>query len=207
MNLKGIISISGKPGLFKVIAQGNNTLIVESLIDRKRIPAHSTSKVSALEDISIYTTDEDMPLGEVMQKIFDKESGKASIDHKEEPSKLHSYFEKILPDYDKERVYNSDLKKLFSWYNLLVSSGMFEELIKTEEEAKEKEKAAKSAEKKAPAKKVADTEEKTSEEKPKKTAKKKAASSDEKEEKPKAKKPAAKKTTTAKKTTSKKKEE
>ncbi len=149
MNLKGIISISGKPGLFKVVAQGKNTLIVESLIDGKRFPAYSSHRVSALEDISMYTVEEDVPLGDIIRKIYDKENGGTCIDAKAEAQELHDYFEQILPNYDKERVYNSDLKKLFSWYNLLQSSGT----LKTIDE---EEKAAAAAEEKAekPAKKA-----------------------------------------------------
>ncbi|MFZ5551784.1 MAG: DUF5606 domain-containing protein [Bacteroidota bacterium] len=133
MNLKGLIAIAGKPGLYKVIAQGKNTLIVESLIDGKRMPAYSDSKISALDDISMFTTEEDVPLSEVVKKIYEMEKGGSCVDGKAEPSEHHSYFEKVLPNYDKTRVYNSDLKKLFSWYNLLQSSGT---LKKIEEEAK-----------------------------------------------------------------------
>lgn len=133
MNLKGLIAIAGKPGLYKVIASGKNTLIVESLIDGKRYPAYTSNKVSALDDITMFTTDEDVPLSDVIKKIYDLEKGAACVDAKAEPSEHHSYFEKVLPNYDKARVYNSDLKKLFSWYNILQSSGT---LKKIEEEMK-----------------------------------------------------------------------
>ena len=133
MNLKGIISITGKPGLYRVISQGKNTLIVESLNDGKRFPAFASSKVSALEDISMYTSEEDVPLGDIIRKIYDKEKGGKSIDAKEDASAHHKYFEEILPNYDKDRVHNSDLRKLFSWYNILQESGT---LKKLEEETK-----------------------------------------------------------------------
>jgi hypothetical protein len=124
MNLTGIIAISGRPGLFKVVAQGKNNVIVESLIDGKKIPAYSTDRISALEDISVYTYDEDKPLKEIIQAIYVKENGGESISHKESESKLEKYLEEILPNYDRERVYLSDLRKIFQWYNLLHKAGL-----------------------------------------------------------------------------------
>ena len=129
MDLSGIISIAGKPGLYKVVAQGKNNVIVESLEDKKRFPAHASNRISALEDISIYTADEDTSLKDVFTALFKKESGKASISHKEDPKKLGKYFEEVLPNYDKERVYPSDIKKFFQWYNLLQKA----DLLKLEE--------------------------------------------------------------------------
>lgn len=134
MNLKGIISISGKPGLYKVVAQGKNNVIVESLDDKKRFPAYSTDRISALDDISVYTYDEDVILKDVLKKIFEKEKGSVCISHKEDKKKLESYLESILPNYDKERVYISDVKKIFQWYNLLHVSGD----LQAEEEVAEK---------------------------------------------------------------------
>jgi hypothetical protein len=166
MDLTGIISISGKPGLYKVVARGKNNIIVESLIDGKKIPAYSSDRISALEDISIYTYEEDLPLKDVFEKIYDKEEGKATISHKESTNKLQAYMEEVLPNYDKERVYPSDIKKLFQWYNLTHKAGL---LIK--EIPKEEEKAEKAPKKKASAK---DKEEKTVP-KAKKTPAKKAA--------------------------------
>lgn len=130
-SLKGIIAIAGKPGLYKVLAQGANNIIVESLIDKKRFPASSSSKISSLEEITMYTTDEDMPLHEIIQKIFEKENGGAAVDPKDE-AKHRSYFKEIVPNFDEERVYGSDIKKLFNWYALLNSSG---ELKRIAEEA------------------------------------------------------------------------
>jgi len=135
MDLSGVISISGKPGLFKVVAQSKNNIIVESLIDNKRIPAYSTDRISALEDISIYTYEEDVPLKQVYTSLAEKEDCKAGPSHKESLNKLTSYLEEILPDYDQDRVYPSDIKKLFQWYNILQKAG----LITLEEEKKEEE--------------------------------------------------------------------
>ena len=133
MDLKDIMSISGKSGLFKTVAQTKNGLIVESIVDQKRFPVYISDKVSALEDISIFTTDKDLPLKEVMDLIFKKENGGQCIEPKVDDAKLKKYFEEVLPDYDKERVYVSDIRKLFNWYNLLQSHG----LLKMEEEKKE----------------------------------------------------------------------
>jgi hypothetical protein len=123
MNLTGIIAISGKSGLFKVVAQGKNNIIVESLEDRKRFPAYASDRISALEDISIYTYDEDKPLKEIFSDIYTKENGGEAISHKEDGKSLASYLSEILPNYDQERVYPSDIKKLFQWYNLLQKTG------------------------------------------------------------------------------------
>lgn len=119
MNLKSIIAIAGKPGLFKVVAQGNQSIIVESLIDKKRLAAHASNKISALEDISIYTDEEDILLSEVYRAIYDKENGGNCISHKASEADLRAYLTEVLPNYDRERVYLSDIKKLFNWYNML----------------------------------------------------------------------------------------
>jgi nucleoid-associated protein YgaU len=133
MNLTGIIAISGRPGLYKVIAQGKNNIIVESLIDNKRFPAYATDKISALDDISIYTYDEDAPLKDLLSAIYKKEDGKMCPSHKESLTVLQNYLLELLPNYDQERVYSSDVKKMFQWYNLLHKSGN----LKMEEEAAE----------------------------------------------------------------------
>ncbi len=127
--LKEILSISGKPGLQKLISNSSNALIVESLIDGKRFPAYSNAKIIALEDISVYTETEDMPLKDIFKRIYDKEEGKQAISHKESNDKIVSYFSEIVPEYDKDRVYTSDMKKIIQWYNLLVSKNLlnFEE--------------------------------------------------------------------------------
>jgi len=138
MNLSGIISIAGRPGLFKVVAQGKNNVIVESLGDGKRFPAYSSDRISALDDISVYTYDQDRPLREILRAIYDKENGQETISQKESDAKLIEYILEIVPNYDQERVYVSDIKKIFQWYNLLFKSGQLklkEEVI--ESEAKE----------------------------------------------------------------------
>ena len=165
MNLTGIIAISGKPGLYKVLAQGKNNIIVESLDDKKRVPAYASDRISALDDISIYTYDDDKPLKEIFTSIFEKEKGKETISHKEDQNKLKAYLIEVLPNFDQERVYASDIKKIFQWYNLLLKAGALVPEEKEEKEAapaKEK-KATKTAakkedaetkEEKAPAKKA-----------------------------------------------------
>lgn len=161
MNLAGIISISGKPGLYKVIAQGKNNVIVESLIDHKRSPAYASDRISALDDISIYTLEADVPLKDVFAALYAKYDGKEGISHKEDNIKLQEVLFDVLPSYDEDRVYPSDIKKLFQWYNLLVKTGM----LVPEEKEEKKEKAEKTedkpkATKKAPAKKAAEGEKK-----------------------------------------------
>lgn len=164
MNLTGIIAISGRPGLYKVVAQGKNNIIVESLEDNKRFPAYSTDRISALDDISIYTYDEDKPLKEIYVAIFEKQNGGAAISHKEDASKLSASLLEVLPNYDQERVYPSDIKKLFQWYNILHKAGLLkleeaEKEVATEEEAASTDKPKKEkapAAKKAAPKKAAD---------------------------------------------------
>ncbi len=126
MNLTGIIAIAGKPGLYKVVSRAKNGLVVESLADGKKMPALASHKISALEDISMYTIEEDIKLSIVMDKIYAYSNKAEAIDPKSEGGELYAYFEKILPDFDRERVYPSDLKKLFSWYNLMLNAGIFE---------------------------------------------------------------------------------
>lgn len=125
MDISNIISMSGMPGLYKVIAQSKNGVIVESLLDKKRFPAFATNRISTLEDISIYTTGDDMPLKEVYKKLFEKENGGQCIDPKVSDEKaLRAYLETVIPEYDKERVHISDLRKLFTWYNILQKAGL-----------------------------------------------------------------------------------
>lgn len=124
MSLEGIISISGRPGVFRVVAQGKNNVIVESLLDKKRFPAYASERISALEDISIFTTEGDVKLTEVYEKMLNHYKGEKSIGHKEDLSKLENELQIFVPKYDKERVYNSDIKKLFQWYNLLIDKGL-----------------------------------------------------------------------------------
>ncbi|MDR0748655.1 MAG: DUF5606 domain-containing protein [Tannerellaceae bacterium] len=138
--LKTILSISGKPGLFKRVSQAKNMLIVESLAEKKRIPIYAKDKVISLGDISIYTNDEEIPLHKVLTLVKDKENGqKASIDlPSAKPEALRAYFAEILPNFDRTRVYPNDIKKLLSWYNLLIANEMtdFTPEAKTTEETK-----------------------------------------------------------------------
>lgn len=139
MDIKGIIAISGKPGLYKVAAQGRNNIIVESLDNGKKFPAFATDKISALEDICIYTYEEDVPLGDVYEKLAEKENYGASISHKESPDKLREHITSFLPDYDEDRVYDSDLKKLYQWYNILVDKGFISKKAADKAKAKSEE--------------------------------------------------------------------
>lgn len=136
--LKEILSISGKPGLFKLISNTSNALIVESLLDGKRFPAYSNAKIISLEDISIYTEDEDMPLKEVFKRIYEKEEGKPTINHKESSATITNYIESVVPEYDADRVYVSDMRKMIQWYNLLLEKNMLN--LEEAEEKKEEEK-------------------------------------------------------------------
>ncbi|MFC2175499.1 DUF5606 domain-containing protein [Bacteroidota bacterium] len=142
MNLSGILSIAGYPGLFKMVSQMKGGLVVESLLDGKRMPAYATQKILALEDISIYTIEDEVPLAEVFKLLVKKSGGKAALNPKKVSVKeLGDYLEAVLPTYDKDRVYNSDIKKLFQWFNLLVDKGLLKE-----EEKKKEEKPKKKAE-------------------------------------------------------------
>ncbi len=122
--LRKVVSIAGKPGLYSLVSQGKNMLIVESLADGKRVPAYARDKVMSLGDIAIYTTDDDMPLGDVLDKVFAYTEGKA-VDVKSfaNDAEMREYFGKILSEFDSERVYNNDIRKLFSWYNILLAAG------------------------------------------------------------------------------------
>ena len=124
--LKTILSISGRPGLFKLVSQGKNMLIVESLIDKKKIPAYAKDKVISLGDIAIYTETEEEPLYKVLTSIKEKEEGKACSCNaqKANPEELREYMAGILPNFDRERVYPSDIRKLITWYNLLIKAGI-----------------------------------------------------------------------------------
>jgi hypothetical protein len=119
MVLKDILAISGEPGLFKFIAQGKNSIIVEHLETKKRSSAHGSAKVSSLEDIAIFTEKEDVPLGKVFDLIHEKYAGGECIDPKSDNNKLKDWFGEILPDYSRDKVYVSDIKKIAVWYNIL----------------------------------------------------------------------------------------
>lgn len=145
MDLTKILTISGKGGLFKLVAQTKTGAIVESFADGKRFPVFANEKLNSLEEISIFTNDEDKPLKEVIEMIFKKENGGPANVDKENSQSLKAYMEEVLPDYDKDRVYVSDMKKLIVWYNILQAEGLLEiteEEPKTEAEAAENEEAS-----------------------------------------------------------------
>jgi len=134
--LKGILSISGQPGLFKMVTEAKNSIIVESLLTGKRIPAYSTSKISALADISVFTATGEVQLKELFKQI--QESGKM-VDPKASANEIKAFFEEILPEYDKDRVYVSDMKKIFQWYQLLNDLNLLTEIEETKPGAEETE--------------------------------------------------------------------
>ena len=148
--LKDILSISGYGGLYKFISQGRTGIIVEALEDKKRMNASATAKISALEDIAIFTDVEDIPLKDVFKAIYDKENGGESINHKSSANELKDYFAEVLPDYDRDRVYVSDIKKVINWYNVLHKFDMlnFEEVEEEKSEEKETEKKEETKDKK-----------------------------------------------------------
>ena len=121
-----ILTISGKPGLYRLLSSARNMIIVEMVdASKKRVPVHNTDKVVMLDDIAIYTDTEEVPLREVFAKIYEKENGVISFDLKmATPEELVEYFEGIMPDYDRERVYLTHIKKMYSWYNILVANGV-----------------------------------------------------------------------------------
>lgn len=149
--IKTILSISGRPGLFKLVNQGKNMLIVESLLNGRRTPAYSHDKVVSLGDISIYTTEGDVPLADVFEAIKTKYEA-AQIDVKKlDDADVRSKFAEILPDFDDERVYTNDIRKVFAWYNQLIAAGIteFKDQEIAEDEAAEAAEKADEAETKA----------------------------------------------------------
>lgn len=133
MDLSEVLSIAGKPGLFKVIAQTKNGVVVESLLDQKRFTAFASERMSSLEEISVFTEVDDIPLKDVFKNIFDKQEGKEAINHKSDGKELKAFFAEVMPEYDRERVYTSDIKKILQWYNLLLKN----ELLSFEESSAE----------------------------------------------------------------------
>jgi hypothetical protein len=144
MKLKDFMAISGEGTLFRFLAQGKNAVIVENLETGRRLSAGATARVSALEEIAIFTTGEDLPLGKVMDRIWEKENGGETISHKLPDDELKNYFAEVLPEYDRERVYTSDIRKVLHWYNILHKLNL---LVKEEEEKKEPEAEEKPEEK------------------------------------------------------------
>jgi hypothetical protein len=138
IELKDILAISGKGGLFKFIAQARNGVVVESLDDQKRHVASATARVSSLEDIAIFTYDEEVPLGDIFFMIHEKAEGKETLSHKASVDELKSFFRELVAEYDEERVYVSDIKKVFQWYNQLQQHKMLQ-VVDKEEEGEEKD--------------------------------------------------------------------
>ncbi|GAA4270861.1 DUF5606 domain-containing protein [Aquimarina gracilis] len=124
MGLDKILAISGKPGLYELKTQTRNGFLAESLLDGKKLSVSIRHNVSVLSEIAIYTFTEEVPLREIFRKIQEKENGEKAISHKESKDKLEAYFSEVLPDYDEDRVYASDMKKVIQWYNILQSKGM-----------------------------------------------------------------------------------
>lgn len=136
MEFNKIIAVTGKPGLFQVISQSKNAIIVESLTDKKRLAVNATQNVSLLENIAIYTYEEDAPLVKIFKSMNEKTKGKEALSHKESDQKLTAFFAEVLPNYDAERVYISNIKKVIQWFNVLVNSGMdFTAIVEKKEEA------------------------------------------------------------------------
>jgi hypothetical protein len=138
--LKEILSIAGKPGLYKMISYGKSMLVVENLETKKRIPAYSRDRIVSLGDIAIYTTEEEVPLGKVLEAIRDKfEAKPLDLQQYKTDDQLDAFFKEVPPTYDEERVYKSDIRKLMGWYNLLINTGITDYSKKEEEEKEDKE--------------------------------------------------------------------
>lgn len=140
--LKNILSITGKPGLYKLVSRGNNMLIVESLIDGKRMPTYARDKIVSLAEVSMFTTGDDIALSEVLTKVGEKEGLKvASIDPKKaDNDAMRAYFAEVLPDFDRDRVYPTDIRKLVQWYNILINASITD--FTTEEDEGDEEAVA-----------------------------------------------------------------
>jgi len=140
MDLSKILAISGKPGLYKMLSETKNGLLVESLDSQKRFPVFAHEKISSLEEISIFTEEEDLPLKDIFKKMNELLESKQAPDHKSNPAELKAFFEEAVPDYDQDRVYNSDIKKVIHWYNQLHQHELLD-FSEEEEEKKEEDKA------------------------------------------------------------------
>ena len=149
--LKKILSIAGKPGLYKLVSTSKTLTLVESLIDKKRIPIYPQEKIVSLGEIAIYTMEDEIPLKDVFTKIKENEDGgKIADEHKSNNKKLFSFFETVLPTYDKDKVYASDIKKIVNWYNLLIENNIdfeVEEPIEGSDADKDEENAEESTKK------------------------------------------------------------
>lgn len=192
MDLSRVIAISGKPGLYRLISQTRGGFVVEDLEKGKKISIASNYNVSLLDNVAIYGVSQEFPLAEVFFRIYKKENGGETIDHKSSGTELRKYMEEVLPEYDDSRVYDSDLKKLFQWYNILHKNGLLNIDLAAVEAAMAAQQVQEAPVVETPAEEV------VAEEKPKKKAPaKKAADKKDAEEKP-AKKTAAKKSTAKK---------
>jgi len=141
MYLEGILSISGQSGLFKLISKGKSSVIVESLVTGKKMPAFSTSRISTLEDVAVYTDDGEIPLKDIFNNIFKKYEGKKIDNSVIKNNNYLEFFETVLPNFDRDRVYQSDVKKIVNWYNCLVDNNILNEnSVKESEESKENNK-------------------------------------------------------------------
>ncbi len=147
MSLEKVLSIAGKPGLYKLTTQTRSGFLAESLVDGKKISVSGRHNVSLLSEIAIYTLTKELPLREVFLKISEKEGGKEAINHKVSKDELEEYFFSVLPDYDEDRVYPSDIKKVVQWYNLLTKNGItdFSEPAEASDEEEAKAKAIEAA--------------------------------------------------------------
>jgi len=126
MDLSKVLSIAGKPGLFQRVSNTKNGVLVESLIDGKRIPAFSHERISSLEEISVFTQIEDVPLKQIFHSMYNITNQQQALSHKSNTNELVAFFESVLPTYDRERVYASDIKKMIQWYNILQAKGLID---------------------------------------------------------------------------------
>ena len=162
MKITDILAVAGKPGLYQVLASGSASIVVESMVDGKRSSVPGTARVSNLADITMYTHDDDVPLLDILNRMHDAQKGAEGPSHKDAAQTIRDFVDGIVPELDHDRVYQSDLKKLVQWYNLLVSKGAFPleapekpEEAPAEEAPKKEAKAEKKPAKKAAAKKPA----------------------------------------------------
>ena len=151
MKITDILAIAGKPGLYQVLTSGSASIVVESMMDGKRSSVPGTARVSNLADITMYTNDDDVPLMDVLNRIHDAKKGAEGPSHKDAAQAIRDFIDGIVPELDHERVYQSDLKKLVQWYNLLVSKGAFPLEAPEEEGAEGSEPTEEQAEQKKPA--------------------------------------------------------
>jgi hypothetical protein len=150
MKISDVLAISGKPGLFKILASSPKNLVVESMIDGKRSSIPGSLRVSSLSDITMYTTNEDVPLREILKSMFDKNKGKPALSHNAAPQEVKDFIDSVVDNLDHGRVYASDLRKLVQWYNLLISQKALPFEVEEEKKDDKEPTATKSAAKKKP---------------------------------------------------------